>query len=179
MSRRNVHDRELLDFLDALEPEIYTGTVWRTTWKGRDPLLGSRGGGRWSPDNEFEVLYTSLKKNVSLAELYHHLSTAPVFSSRVVVISQLRVESARVLNINAEKLMSLGVTKTSAADYQRSQAIGAAANFLGYQGVLVPSVRRDGVNLVFFTERLDVNVLAIAKDAEEINWPAWIERSRL
>lgn len=179
MPKKRVHDRELLDILDELEPETFSGTVWRTTWKGRDPLLGGKGGGRWSPDNSFEALYTSLDKNVSLAELYFHLSRAPVFSSRVVVISQLQVDSVEVLNLNDKTLNSLGIEDTRAnnVDYALTQAIGAAANFLEYQGILVPSARREGVNLMLFPERLDLNNSLVVKDEQDINWPAWVEQN--
>ncbi len=73
------HDIEILDVLDELEATNYSGSLWRTTWKTRDPLLGASGGGRWSPKRKFESLYTSMDKNVSIAELHYHLSQAPVF----------------------------------------------------------------------------------------------------
>ena len=180
MSIKGVHDRELLDILDGLEAEVFSGATWRTTWKGRDPLLGGKGGGRWSPNNSFEALYTSLDKNVSLAELYYHLSRAPVFSSRVVVISELHVDSVEVLNLTEDTLKRLGVEDATAnsVDYTLTQAIGAAANFLEYQGVLVPSARRKGVNLMLFPERLDLNTSIVVNNEEDINWPAWVEHNK-
>jgi hypothetical protein len=79
---RGLYDRDLLDALEALDPEPFSGTAWRTTWVTRDPLIGSTAGGRWHPENSFETLYTSTETDGSLAEVYYHLSRAPVFSLR-------------------------------------------------------------------------------------------------
>lgn len=180
MASKLVHDRELLDVLDSLEPEVLSTTAWRTTWKGRDPLLGGKGGGRWSPKNNLEALYTSLDKNVSLAELYYHLSKAPVFSSKLVVINELLVDSVDVLNLtNSNTLERLGVSDATSndVDYSITQAIGAAANFLEYQGILVPSARKEGINLMLFPERLDLESSIKIINEEDINWPAWKEQN--
>jgi len=181
MANKLVHDRELLDILDNLEPETLSCTAWRTTWKGRDPLLGGKGGGRWSPRNDIEALYTSLDKDVSLAELYYHLSRAPVFSSRVVLINELFVDSVEVLNLSDDEVLnSLGVpdAKSNNIDYSLTQAIGAAANFLEYQGILVPSARREGINLMLFPDRLDMDNSIKVINEEDINWPAWREQNK-
>lgn len=174
-----IHDRELLDVLGALDPEIYSGKAWRTTWKGRDPLMGGWGGGRWSPPNDFEALYTSLEKDISLAELYFHLSKAPIFSSSAVVICRLLVNRVSVLKLTDENLLhKLGIEDATVnmIDYSRTREIGAAAYFLEYQGIFVPSARREGINLVLFPDHLDVKSSLIIEDKKDINWPAWIER---
>jgi hypothetical protein len=58
---RRIHDRGILDALEAIDPEPFKGEVWRAARKGRDALRGSTAHGRWSPSGEFEVLYTSLR----------------------------------------------------------------------------------------------------------------------
>ena len=73
-----VHDRELLDALEALAPETFDGDVWRVAREGRDALLGASAGGRWSPSGGFEVLYTSLDAEGALAEIGYRLSLEPV-----------------------------------------------------------------------------------------------------
>lgn len=181
MPDKLVHDRAILDILDNLEPENFTGTVWRTTWKGRDPLLGGKGGGRWSPKNNIEALYTSLDKDVSLAELYYHLSRAPIFSSRIVVLNELHIDKVEILNLSEGKVLeNLGIpdAKSNIIDLKVSQAIGAAVNFLEYQGILVPSARGDGINLMLFTDRLDLDSSIEVINEEDINWPAWREQNK-
>ena len=76
--RPRQHDRELLDALESHPSEAFDGETWRVTATGRDGLLGSTAGGRWSPPGEFEVLYTSLSPAGMLAEIGHRLSLEPV-----------------------------------------------------------------------------------------------------
>ena len=64
-----LHDRALLDALEALDPEPFRGVVWRVTRKGREPLRGAAANGRWSMTGEFEVLYTSLEREGATAEI--------------------------------------------------------------------------------------------------------------
>jgi hypothetical protein len=66
IGRRSVHDRSILDALEAIDPERFAGEVWRVARKGRDALRGSAANGRWSPSSgEFEVLYTSLERGIA------------------------------------------------------------------------------------------------------------------
>ena len=75
IGRQPVHDRSILDALETIDPERFTGEVWRVTKRGRDPLRGSTANGRWGPSGgEFEVLYTS--KEISSGRL-GELAPAP------------------------------------------------------------------------------------------------------
>lgn len=176
---RSLHDRDLLDALEALDPEPFSGTAWRTTWAMRDPLIGSTAGGRWHPENSFEALYTSTEPDGSLAEVYFHLSRAPVFSSAHVRLHRLRVETRRTLRLDLEMLGSLGIAaaRYSAMDYARTRRIGAAAHFLEFDGLLVPSPRWPCLNLVLFLDRIDLGSLAV-EEVREVNWPAWREQHK-
>lgn len=177
-----VHDRALLDALEAIPAECYSGTVWRTTWATRDPLAGNLSGGRWDPPGASEVLYTSLEADGSLAEVYYHVSQAPVFSSAHVFLNRLSVKVERILRLTDDTVLgALGIEDPLAnrLDQSQSQAIGAAAHFLEFQGLLVPSARWHCSNLVLFLDRLDLNDAVFFEDRKEVNWPAWKEqRSR-
>jgi RES domain-containing protein len=173
---RRIHERTLLDALEALPAERFEGAVWRTTFASRDPLAGNFAGGRWDPPGEFEVLYTSLEADGSLAEAYFHLSRAPVFTSATVLLTRIRVVADRVLKLADQKLLQLfGIEDPLASqlDYSKSQAIGAAAHFLEFQGMLVPSARWPCQNFVLFLDRLDLNRALAAEEQRDINWPAW------
>ena len=61
-------DPDLLAAIDSYGGEGLNRSAWRVTWATRNPMAGSSGGGRWSPDGRFEVLYTSLETNGALAE---------------------------------------------------------------------------------------------------------------
>ena len=180
MSNDHVHDPDLLDALEAIEPVSLSGSVWRVTWATRDPLAGGTGGGRWHPPNDFEVLYTSLEHDVAMAEIYHHLSRAPVFSTSHVKVSQLRVAAERILVFkDVESLGPLGVDPESfrRGDYTRTREIGSAARFLDLEGIVVPSARWPGSNLVLFLDRMTARDVLSVEQTLDVNWPAWRERA--
>jgi hypothetical protein len=176
-----VHNRELLDVLEALEPQPISGTAWRATWATRDPLVGNDAGGRWHPVNSFEALYTSLEADGSLAEMYYHLSRAPVFASSHMRLHRLLVQTKKTLWLPEMKsLIRLGIDegKFSSLEHARCQEISAAAHFLEFDGLVVPSARWPCLNLVLFMDRLDLGNSLSVLDTNEINWPAWKEKSR-
>lgn len=170
---------EILDALDKLTGEPLKTKVWRVTWGTRDPLAGGVGGGRWSPPNQFEALYTSLQADGALAEAYHHLSRAPVFSSSSMKINQISVKLDSVLVLNAKLLNQLGITDPLASriDVGLTQPISEAAYLLDYQGLLVPSARYDCNNLVVFIDRIIPEKQLKVSRTEDVNWPAWRERN--
>lgn len=174
-----VHDPDLLDALEAMEPQPIDSYVWRVTWATRDALAGGTGGGRWHPPNDFEALYTSLDDHGAVAEIYYHLSKAPVFSSSHVRLNKLRVRTERTLVFDSvAALAPVGVTEENfrKGDYTRTQEIGAAARFLDMDGVMVPNARWPCANLIVFLDRLaDLEALTVS-EWHNVNWPAWREK---
>jgi hypothetical protein len=172
-----VHDRAILDALDALEPAPFTGDVWRVTRTGRDALRGSHAHGRWSPAGEFEVLYTSVEREGALAEVGYRLSLEPVWPSKVRhQIHRLAVRTERTLRIaSVAALQPLGVdvARYETFEYAATQAIAAAAHFLEFDGLLVPSARRQFANLVLFLERLAPAGHIELVETSAVDWQAW------
>ena len=114
MTTDRVHDPDLLDALEAMRPRPFDGTAWRVTWAARDPLIGGTGGGRWHPPNDFAALYTSLEEDGALAEIYHHLSRAPLFSSSHVKLNALQVRTEHTLTFpDLVSLAAVGVDEES------------------------------------------------------------------
>lgn len=180
MAGDHIHDPDLLDALEAIDPAPFRGEVWRVAWAGRDPLAGGTGGGRWHPPNDFEALYTSTEEDGALAEIYHHLSRAPVFSSSHVQIHRIAARLERTLVLeNMAALAPLGIDAESfrSGDYARSREIGAAARFLDLQGLVVPSARWRSANLVLFPDRLSDRESLTVIETRDVNWPAWREAS--
>lgn len=175
-----VHDRVVLDALEAIEPIPFTGNVWRVTRQGRDPLRGSSANGRWSAPGEFEVLYTSLEKDGALAEIGHRLSLEPVWPSRLRhSVHCIRVTADKVLQLsNMEVLRTLGVDveRYSSYEYGSTQAIAAAAHFLDFSAIVVPNARFDCNNLVAFVGVIEPGALE-SITSEDVDWEAW-RRSR-
>lgn len=178
---RRVHDRAILDALDAIDPTPFEGEVWRVIPKGRDPLRGSSTHGRWSPNGEFEVLYTSLERDGALAEVGYRLSLEPIWPSRLQhEIHRIEVRTEKTLHIaDLAALQSLGVDSSNyqSFDYEVTQAITSTAHFLMFDGMLVPSARAGCANLVLFLDRLSEHGHLVVRQSEPVNWTTWKEKT--
>jgi RES domain len=178
IGQRPVHDRRILDALEAIDPERFSGKVWRVARKGRDALRGSAANGRWSSSGgEFEVLYTSLEREGALAEIGYRLSLEPVWPSRVEhEVHLIKVGTERTLRFaRLESLAPLGVAiaRYHTFEYQATWAIAAAAYFLEFDSLMVPSARFSCENLFIFTERATGLML---KSSEAVDWDSWRQR---
>jgi RES domain-containing protein len=178
--RSRVHDRAILDALDALPREPIETTAWRIVRKGRDPLAAALANGRWNAAGELEVVYTSLKVEGALAEVGYRLSLEPVWPSHIEhEIHTLRIKAERALVFeNLQELEKLGVNtaRYESFDYSVTQAIAAAAHFLEFDALIVPSARYDTLNLVGFLEHLRTPPQLIHTDG--VDWPAWRARQK-
>ncbi|HMR31133.1 MAG TPA: RES family NAD+ phosphorylase [Geminicoccaceae bacterium] len=173
-----LHDRSLLDALEAMAPTPFVGAVWRVTRKGREPLRGSTAAGRWSPAGEIEVLYTSLERDGALAEIGFRLSLEPVWPSRIEhEIHRVQASADRMLRFaEVASLRPLGVDvdRYETFDYTATRAIASAAHFLEFDGLVVPSARAPCANLVAFMDR----VVLTLTHSEAVDWQAWRSRRR-
>jgi len=176
------HDRELLDALESRPSEAFSGETWRVTAKGRDALRASTAGGRWSPPNEFEVLYTSLARAGALAEIGYRLALEPVWPSRLEHelhrIMARTNSSLRFADVSSLSTLGVDVRRYANFDYSVTQAIAAAAFFLDFDGLIVPSARSTELNLVIFTEKLDVGERLTVAASEPVDWSAWRTQHR-
>jgi hypothetical protein len=170
-----VHDRAILDTLEPLQSEVFESKVWRVARKGRDPLRGALASGRWNAVGEFEVLYTSLSPQGALAEVGYRLSLEPLWPSRIEhQLHSLQIRADRALRLeDMGQLQKLGVDpKTFGSfDYAATQAIAAAALFLEFDALIVPSARYDGANLVAFLARLPAAPDLL--ESTDIDWSTW------
>ena len=175
-----VHDRAILDALETLDSKSIEKTAWRVVRKGRDPLRGAVANGRWNAIGEFEVLYTSLAPEGALAEVGYRLSLEPVWPSRIEhEIHTLRIKADRALVLgDLQQLESLGVNvaRFETFEYASTQAIAAAAHFLEFDALVVPSARYDVQNLVIFLDHLQTPPELM--NADTVNWTAWRARTR-
>ena len=181
MADRRPRDLDLLDKVDALPRTPYEGTVWRIAREGRDPLQGYPAAARWDPGT-FDVIYTSLAREGSLAEIHFHLSRQPVFPSKLVsVLHRITLRTRRALqlaDISAVEALGVRADRYGELDYGCTQAIGDAAYFLGFDGLLVPSARWDCQNLVVFTDQLAPEDMAV-EELAVVDWPAWRKEAEM
>ena len=138
-------------------------------------LQGYPAGARWDPGS-FDVLYTSLAREGALEEIHFHLSRQPVFPSKGrSVLHRIAVRTRNTLNLaDLAAVAELGVSIASYAElaYQRTQEIGDAAAFLGFDGILAPSARWDCLNLIIFSDCVGPDDLRVL-DSEPVDWSAW------
>lgn len=176
MESPRVHDRALLDALETTETTALTLEVWRITRAGRDPVRGSAAAGRWSPGGTVEVLYTSLEREGALAEIGFRLGLEPVWPSRLVheihAIGAVTERTLRFADIETLGAFGIDASRYSGFDYLACQALAAAAHFMEFDGLLVPSARHDCQNLVIFMDRGAASSLAI-RSTEQVDWTAW------
>jgi hypothetical protein len=174
---RPLHDRAILDALEAIDPARFQGEVWRVAREGREALRGSSAPGRWSPSGDFEVLYTSLSRDGALAEIGYRLSLEPIWPSRIEhEVHRIEVETERTLKFaDVESLEPLGVdiARYRTFEYGATRAIAAAAYFLEFDSLIVPSARFDCANLVIFTERVTALTL---RESHPVDWDNWRRR---
>jgi RES domain-containing protein len=168
-------DLDLLDALDALERTAFEGTVWRAVREARDPVEGHPSAGRWDP-GKFDVLYTALEPDGALAEIHFHLSRQPVFPSMLRYrLHEIEVRTRKTLRLaDMRALANLGVEEARYQEvlYGRTQEVGDAAFFLGFDGIIAPNARLPCLNLILFTERLgpdDLSALA-SKPVDVRGW---------
>lgn len=171
-----VHDRTILDALESSEVVSLEQAVWRVTRTGREAIRGSAANGRWSPDGSVEVLYTSFEREGALAEIGFRLALEPVWPSRISHdICEIGVKTQRTLRFaDVDSLGSFGidVPKYGSFDYEGCQALAAAAHFLGFDGLLVPSARHPSHNLVVFMDSNAATGLEIIS-SEPVDWIKW------
>jgi RES domain-containing protein len=174
-SERRARDLELLDALDAHPGVAFEGDVWRIVRAGHNVLEGFSSRARWDPGT-FDVLYTSLEREGALEEIHFHLSRQPVFPSRLQsVLHRISVRTRRTLRFaDLAALEALGLRPETYGnlDYERTQAIGDAAYFLGFDGILAPSARWPCQNLILFTNRFEPDDLIVAH-SEPVDWKQW------
>jgi hypothetical protein len=83
----------------------------------------------------------------------------------------------RISSVDSRELAALerfGIERENYAEllYARTQEIGDAAQFLGFAGMIVPSARWSGLNLMLFTDRPEPDALNV-RTQEPVDWAAW------
>jgi RES domain-containing protein len=174
--KRRAHDDRLLDALGTLEGRAFSGPLWRVVRHGRSALDGSRGAGRWNPAH-LSVLYTGDEPDGAIAEMHFHLSLGqPVFPSKMRHdLVHLEVNADRTLVLaDMNQLMSLGVEAERYKEllYRRTQEIGDAAAFLGFDGLIAPSARHECNVVVLFLPEFSIEDATIVSETP-IDWAAW------
>lgn len=167
-------DPDLLEHLECCHQGPFEGVVNRVVWADKSPLQGSNGArGRWnSPDCQFEVLNTSFAPEGASAEFEAFWSLFEQRPDRRALNWRLRVRLKRVVELNFEELEQLGVGQSDyqSRDYSRTQEVSDGLNYLGCDGLIVPSARYDCKNLIIFMQNLDKDCFVKDEDCRVFRW---------
>jgi RES domain-containing protein len=164
-------DRRLVRSLDAVTPIQWHGEVLRhhaPRYAALDGQGARINGGRWNPSESFAVVYTALDRPTIDAEFERlaRRTGLPAGSFLPRRLARIGADLTRVLDLtDARTRRRLGVTlrELTADDWARTQAIGQAAQFLGYEAILAPGAD-GGTTLAIFVGSLGsgskINVLS-------------------
>lgn len=172
--RPTLRDFELIDAIEDIPVNIFTGDVYRLVREGRDPLSCWHPKGRWD-DGEMDVLYTSLSEAGALAEVRYHQSQQPFAPDYLQFrMYRLPMNNLEVLDLRAEQtLTDLGVDLGAwgrsdyvslSNEYVRTQEIAAVAEFHERSGLIVPSARSSEHNLVILIPKALENACGEPED---------------
>ncbi len=81
--------------------------------------------------------------------------------------------SLRFADVSSLAPLGVDVRRYANFEYSITQAIAAAACFLEFDGLIVPSARSADLNLVIFTEKLRVDERLKVEASEPVDWSAW------
>jgi RES domain-containing protein len=146
---------ELLNLLEALESRAWDGTVWRHMFGTYPPRRPNQLGARWNPPG-VPAIYCSLDRETALAEGEHAIRMQPLRPTVARTIYKLHVHLEKMLDLSSRSaLLELGIgdRELSDVDHERCRELGGAAEWLEHDGLLVPSARGSGSNLVIFPRK--------------------------
>jgi RES domain-containing protein len=148
-----MYDPGVLDTIDGLPVLTWSGVVFRHMLGDFPPQRANTSGARWNPP-DVAAIYTSLSRETAIAEGSYRLSLESVPIRKLErKIYRVTVSLAKVVDLRAaDTLAILGVEESALAslDWRVTQRVGGAAAYLSLGGILVPSARHAGANLVIF-----------------------------
>ena len=165
-----VFDRETIKALEQLTPAPLGGIVFRHMFASFPPERENVRGARWNPP-QIPAIYTSLIRETAIAEADHYINLQPIRPRARRIVYRMEVTLNSVLNLSdAPTLAKLGLDEESldSIDHSDCQDIGGAVEWLQHDGLLVPSARTEGVNLVIFPNRKKPDYRFDILDSEEL-----------
>lgn len=164
-------DEEVVQRVNDLGTTRFTGTTYRHTSAGRDPLSGVGArlyGGRWNPAGVCSTIYLAQPRSTCLHE-FDRVAEAngldPVTMLRSPrMLHTIEVRDLPVLDLRDPKdLGYVGLFPDDIADddWTACQAVGHAAYFLDMSGVVAASATGHGLVLAAFEARVGTEQLTL------------------
>lgn len=160
---------DVLRRIDQLGIGRWSGTAFRHTSPGRDPMSGEGAklfGGRWNSPDLASTVYLAFPEEACVQEFLRMANKQPggpaAFRTRVV--HEIAVESLRVLDLrthDALNAVGLEPSDIQSPDMSNCQRVGDAAFYLHLQGVLTLSATGVGNVLAVFEEHAEPGQLRV------------------
>ncbi len=180
-----IHDPDLIDQIQKLPVTSFDNTVFRATGVNADPTAFSTNGGRWAaPEVEeggFSILYTSLEAKGAIAEVASYLALLTPVPRKPLKLHSLDVSVDRALKIAEADFEALGIESEfyEQRNYEQTQRVGAAVNFLELDGLFAPSARWQCANLMIFENRHSLDSKLVVSDSMEVPFDEWLALAKM
>ena len=162
-----IYPPEMLDILQSAAVSAWEGTVYRHMFGSHRPARGNTTGARWN-EPPLEAIYTSCERETALAEAEYYLAAQPLRPRAKRVLYTIHVSLKNVLDLTAHGLLDrLGIIPAilQSDDHSPCRLIGSAVNWLGHDGLLVPSARAPrGINLVIYQQDLSTTDFEVVSE---------------
>lgn len=157
-------DEEVVERVNDLGTQLWSGTTFRYTARGREPLSGAGArltGGRWNPKDVFPTIYLAQPRATCLAE-FGRMAEANgmdplAMLGRPFDLHTVEVSDLALLDLREEKaLRHVGLAPEDIRDddWTACQTVGHAAYFLDMSGIVAPSATGIGLVIAAFETRL-------------------------
>lgn len=166
-----IYDRKTIETVERFPSAPWEGVVFRHMFGDFPPERENSRGARWNPP-ETPAIYTSLQRDTALAEADYYIGLQPIRPRAIRRIYRLSVALNSTIDLSDwDQLAKLGVRKGSfkSIDHADCQIIGGAVEWLRHDGLLVPSARAEGINLVIFPNRQTPDYRFEVLGSEEMN----------
>lgn len=152
----------LENVLATLQSVAWSGRVHRVMLNDYPPDRENTQGARWNPP-DVAAIYTCFEPAVCIAEVEYNLThqPRPVRPDLRKTLYEIEVTLAAVVDLTPLlprlEEIGLGMAQLFADDMKASQEIGRLVTWFGYDGLIVPSARFEGRNLVIYPGRANEN----------------------
>jgi len=149
-----IYGEELLQCLTELQPVPWSGEVYRHMFGANPPDKENTIGARWNPP-EVPAIYASLETETAKSEADYYIEMQPLRPKAERRIYRIRISLGSVLDLRDwAVLQHLGIRKQSYAlpEPPRCKEVGGGIAHVGHDGLLVPSARASGTNVVIFPD---------------------------
>jgi RES domain-containing protein len=147
-----IHRLELLNALEDAPVGPLAITAWRHMFGHHLPDQENNRGARWNPPG-VAAIYLSYDRTGAIAEGNHAIAIQPIRPRARRKLYTVTLTLEKVINISSPAdLARIGLTADDIAsdDMTACQEVGAAAEWLAQDGLIVPSARSPSLNLVIY-----------------------------